>query len=112
MSTTYVIVTIVAAALAGFSAFAIFFKAEFVVGPLATYGVPRSWWTWLATAKMAGAAGLIAGLFVPWVGMAAAIGLVLYFTGALITVLRAQSWAHIPAPLMYLVPAAASLALI
>ncbi|MBN6037694.1 DoxX family protein [Amycolatopsis sp. 195334CR] len=111
MSTTYVVVTTVAAALAAFSAFAIYSKAEFVVGPLADYGVPRSWWPWLAGTKLAGAAGLIAGLFVPWVGVAAAIGLVLYFTGALVTVLRARSWAHIPAPLLYLAPAAASLVL-
>ncbi|MGC7094344.1 DoxX family protein [Amycolatopsis lurida] len=112
MSTTYVVATIAAAALAAFSAAAIHFKFEFVVGPLADYGVPRSWWPWLAAAKATGAIGLIAGLFVPWVGAAAAIGLVLYFTGALITVLRARSWAHIPAPLLYLAPAAASLALI
>ncbi|AXB47929.1 DoxX family protein [Amycolatopsis albispora] len=112
MSTAYVVVTIIAAALAAFSAAAIVFRFEFVVGPLAAYGVPRSWWPWLATAKSAGAAGLVAGLFVPWIGVAAAIGLVLYFTGALITVLRARSWAHIPAPLMYLAPAAASLVLI
>ncbi|MEW2356026.1 DoxX family protein [Spirillospora sp. NPDC029432] len=111
MSTAYVIVTLLAAAMAGFSAGSVFFHVKWVVEPLAQYGVPRSWWPWLGTAKAAGAAGLVAGLFVPAIGVAAAIGLVLYFTGAVITVLRARSFAHIPAPLVYAAPVIGSLAL-
>jgi hypothetical protein len=111
MSTTYVVVTIIAAVMAGFSAVSVFLHAQWVVEPLADYGVPRSWWTWLGAAKAAGAAGLVAGLFLPAVGMAAGIGLVLYFTGATLTVLRARAYAHIPFPLLYAAPAAAALAL-
>ncbi|MDI5981120.1 DoxX family protein [Amycolatopsis magusensis] len=112
MSTTYVLVTIFAAAFVAFSAVAVFLHFKFVVEPLAQYGVPRSWWPWLGTAKAAGALGLVAGLFVPWLGVAAGIGLVLYFAGAELTVLRARAYAHIPAPLLYLAPVVASLALV
>jgi hypothetical protein len=36
---------------------------------------------------------------------------VLYFTGAVITVLRAHSYSHVPFPLIYLAPAAAAVVL-
>jgi hypothetical protein len=111
MSTAYLIVSILGAAMAGFSAFSVFTHAKWVVEPLAEYGVPRSWWPWLGTAKAAGAAGLVVGLFVPVIGVAAGIGLMLYFAGAVITVARAKSYAHLVFPLMYLAPVVASLAL-
>lgn len=109
MSTTHVIVTIVAAALVGFSAVSVFLNAAWVVRPLADYGVPRSWWPWLGTAKAAGALGLLAGLFVPALAVAAGVALVLYFTGAVTTVLRARWYSHVPFPLIYAAPVVASL---
>lgn len=109
MSTTYVIVTLVAAAMAGFSAGSVFFRAAWVVEPLASYGVPESWWPWLGVAKAAGAVGLVVGLAVPLIGLLAGIGLVLYFTGAVITVLRARSYGHVPFPLLYMAPVVGSL---
>ncbi|MFC9249341.1 DoxX family protein [Streptomyces sp. NPDC057136] len=111
MSTTYVVVTVLAAAMAGFSAASVFFRAQWVVQPLADYGVPRSWWLWLGTAKAAGAAGLLVGLLVPVIGVLAGIGLVLYFAGAVVTVIRARSYAHIPFPLVYMAPVVGALAL-
>lgn len=111
MSTAYVVTAILAAAMAGFSAASILVHARWVVEPLTAYGVPRRWWPWLGTAKAAGAAGLVLGLWVPAIGIAAAIGLVLYFTGAVVTVLRARSYGHVPFPVLYLAPALASLAL-
>ncbi|MEX2627472.1 MAG: DoxX family protein [Ilumatobacteraceae bacterium] len=111
MTTTYIVVTILGALMAAFSAGSVSFHAAWVVEPLADYGVPRSWWPWLGAAKAAGAAGLLVGLFVPGVGVAAGIGLVLYFTGAVVTVVRARSYAHVPFPLLYMAPVAASVAL-
>lgn len=111
MSTAYVVVTLLAAALVAFSGGALLARASWVVESLVAYGVPRSWWPRLGAAKLAGAAGLLVGLAVPAIGVAAAIGLVLYFTGAVITVIRAGSYGHIPFPLLYLAPAAVSLAL-
>lgn len=111
MSTAYVIVSLLTAVWVGFSAASVFFHAKWVVEPLAEYGVPRSWWPWLGTAKAAGAAGLLVGLFVPIIGVMAAIGLVLYFTGAVVTVVRARSYSHIPYPLLYMAPVVGSLTL-
>ncbi|GIG57752.1 membrane protein [Longispora fulva] len=111
MSIAFIIVTLLGAAMAAFSGISIFRGAAFVVEPLATYGVPRSWWTWLATAKVAGGLGMVVGLFVPVIGIAAAIGLVLYFGGAVITVLRARSYGHVAFPLIYMAPAVGSLVL-
>ena len=111
MSTAYVVVTVLGAAMVGFSAGAMFAHAPWVVQPMADYGVPRSWWPWLATAKAAGAAGLLVGLFVPVIGVLAGIGLVLYFTGAVIAVVRARWYSHIPFPLLYVAPVVGSLAL-
>jgi hypothetical protein len=110
-SVSYVIVTVIAAAMVAFSAGAVFFHARWVVEPLTEYGIRRFWWPWLGTAKAAGAAGLLVGLFVPVIGLLAAVALVLYFIGAVITVLRARSYSHVPFPLMYLVPVLASLVL-
>lgn len=111
MSTTYTIATVLTAVWVGFSALSVFLRARWVVEPLTEYGVPRTWWPWLGTAKAAGATGLLVGLFVPVIGLLAGIGLVLYFIGAVITVIRARSYAHIPFPLLYLAPVVAVLAL-
>lgn len=111
MSTTYVVVTVLAAALVGASAVSVFLRVERFVRPLADYGVPMSWLPWLGAAKAAGAAGLLIGLVVPVIGVMAGIGLVLYFTGAVITVARARWYAHVPFPLVYAAPVIGSLAL-
>ncbi|MFE9579075.1 DoxX family protein [Nocardia sp. NPDC006044] len=111
MHTAYVIVTIVAAAWVGFSAFSLLRRAKFVTDPLVEYGVPQSWWTMLGLLKAAGAIGLIVGLFIPLIGVAAAIGLILYFAGAVITILRARSYKTLAFPLLYLIPVAVALGL-
>ena len=111
MSTAYIVVTILAAALVGYSAAAVFFRAGWVVQALTDYSVPNAWWPWLGTAKAAGAAGLLVSLLVPVIGVIAAIGLVLYFAGAVVTVVRARWYSHIPYPLVFLAPVAASIAL-
>lgn len=111
MSTAHVIVTILAAAWVGFSAVSVILRAKWVVQPLADYGIPQSWWPWLATAKSAGAVGLLVGLLVPIIGVLAGICLVLYFTGAVITVIHAHWYAHIPYPLMYMAPVIGALVL-
>jgi hypothetical protein len=111
MSTAYTVITVLASVWVGFSAVSVFRHANWVVQHLADYGVPRSWWPWLGTAKAAGAAGLLVGVLVPVIGVMAGIGLVLYFIGAVITVVRARSYSHIPYPLLYMAPVVGSLAL-
>jgi hypothetical protein len=110
-STAHIVVTVLAAAWVGFSAVSVFIRADWVVRPLADYGVPQSWWPWLGTAKAAGALGLLVGLLVPSIGVLAGICLVLYFTGAVITVVRARWYSHIPYPLMYMAPVVGALVL-
>ncbi|MFI6041200.1 DoxX family protein [Nocardia sp. NPDC051321] len=111
MNAAYYIVGVVAALWVGFSGYSLFTQQQFVVEPLEQYGVPRPWWNWLATAKTAGALGLVVGFFVPVMGVAAAIGLIIYFLGASATAIRARSYKTSIFPVLYLVPAAATLVL-
>jgi hypothetical protein len=111
MSVAHTVVTLLAAAMAGYSGTVVLTRADWIVKALTDYRVPRAWWNLLGAAKIAGAAGLLAGLFVPYIGLAAGIGLVLYFTGAAVTVARARWYAHIPFPLVYAAPVIAALAL-
>lgn len=111
MHTAYVIVTVLAALWVGFSAVSLLRRAPFVVDPLIEYGVPQTWWTPLGFAKAAGALGLIAGLWIPALGIAAAVGLILYFLGAVITVVRARSYKTVAFPVLYLAPVAVALGL-
>ncbi|MFJ5231460.1 DoxX family protein [Kitasatospora sp. NPDC088391] len=106
-----VVLTVATAAWVGFSGVSLARRAEFVTGPLVEYGVPRSWWGPLALAKLVGAAGLLVGLAVPALGIAAAVGLLLYFLGAVATILRARSYKTVVFPFLYLAPVAATLAL-
>ena len=57
---------------------------------MAKASVPESWITALGTLKAAGALGLLVGIGVPVIGTAAAVGLILFFVGAIITHLRAH----------------------
>ncbi|MBF6346649.1 DoxX family protein [Nocardia cyriacigeorgica] len=75
------------------------------------YGVPHEWIIPLGLVKLAGALGLLAGLAIPVLGAAAAAGLVLYFIGAVATLVRARGYSDLMYPGFYLVLAAASLVL-
>ncbi|CAM3288776.1 DoxX family protein [Mycobacterium colombiense] len=109
MATAYFTLTIVTAALVAFSSYALSSRRKFVMEPIERLRVPPSWWPWLATAKAAGAAGLVAGLAVPTVGVLAAICLIVYFSGAVVISISRRWYAHIPVPLTYVAPAVATL---
>ena len=53
-----------------------------------TVGVPLKYLPLLAVCEFAGALGLVAGIWWPALGVAAAIGLILYFVGAIVSHLR------------------------
>jgi hypothetical protein len=110
MSTAYVIVMLVTAVALTFSAAADWFLRERVLANMDRAGVPRSWLPTLAALRAVGALGLLAGLWFRPIGFAAAVGIVVYFVGAIITHLRAR-WYDISYPSLYLVLATASLAL-
>jgi hypothetical protein len=111
MSLASLIFTVLSALMAGVSAFTDLTYVKWVVQTMADYGVPRSWLPWLGTAKAAGAVGLFVGLFVPVIGLMAGIGIVLYFTGAVLTVVHAHRYSHIPFPLLYMAPVIVALVL-
>lgn len=111
MRTAQIVVTLLAALMAGFSGTVLLLRAQWIVKALTDYRVPRAWWTWLGAAKAAGAAGLVVGLFVPVIGVLAGIGLVVYFTGAAVAVARARWYSHIPFPLVYAAPVVGALVL-
>jgi hypothetical protein len=59
---------------------------------MAKVGVPESRITILGILKAAGALGLLVGIFFPVIGIAAAIGLVLFFVAAIVTHLRSRDF--------------------
>ncbi|WP_086830060.1 DoxX family protein [Streptomyces sp. NRRL B-24572] len=89
------------------SAFMAFTKNPQVVDNMTKVGVTEGALPWLATAKAAGALGLLAGLFAPLLGEAAAVGLVLYFAGAVISHLRVKDFELASAAVLTLIAAAA-----
>ncbi|KDN21183.1 DoxX family protein [Amycolatopsis rifamycinica] len=85
-------------------------RARFVLANSAAVDVPPGWLPVLGALKLAGAAGLLMGLFgVRALGVAAAIGLVLFFAGAIAVHVRARAFATGAAPLAFLGLAVASL---
>jgi len=72
--------------------------------------VPQSWLSSLGALKAAGALGLLVGIGVPLIWVAASIGLVLFFIGALVTHYRARYW-EIAFPVAFLMLAVGSLVL-
>jgi hypothetical protein len=111
MFTAYVAVTLLAIAANAFAATLDFVRYKQVLNNAARVGVPESWLIVLGILKAAGALGLLLGLIgVPLIGTAAAIGLVLFFVGAIIAHLRARDYSIGPAA-AYLLLAVAALVL-
>jgi hypothetical protein len=112
MNTAYVAITLTTAISTGAIAVADFIPASFVLANSAEVGVPRSWLPALGAAKLAGAAGLVVGLLgLPALGIAAGVGLVLFFVGAVATHLKAHILYNIAFPSAFLCLSTASLAL-
>ncbi|NEB80354.1 DoxX family protein [Streptomyces sp. SID14478] len=76
------VVTVLAAAVYGAAAVANLIGHAYPKAEADRLGVPRSWMPVLGALLGAGALGLLGGLVVPGLGIAAASGLVLYFVGA------------------------------
>jgi uncharacterized membrane protein YphA (DoxX/SURF4 family) len=110
MFTAYVVVTVLVAAANFFSAALDFVRYEQVAINMDRAGVPQSWMTPLGILKAVGGLGLLAGIWSPPIGVAAAVGLVLFFIGAIITHVRGRfySFAY---PVSFLALAVAALVL-
>ena len=92
MFTAYTVVTLLAAAANIFSAILDFIRFKQILINMARVGVSESWITILGALKAAGALGLLIGIGVPLIGIAAASGLVLFFVSAIITHVRAHDY--------------------
>src|SRR5712675_1516240 len=110
MLATYLTVTLATAAANIFSATCDFVRYKQVSIAMAKAGVPESWMTTLGILKAAGALGLLVGIGVPLIGIAAAVGLILFFVGAIITHLRGRDYSLGPAMLFLLLAVAALVA--
>ena len=93
MATAYLTVTLIAIAANGFSGIAALAHFKPILPGMERAGVPLSWLTFpIGTLKTAGSLGLAAGLAFRPFGVAAAIGLVLFFVCAVYTHVRAGDY--------------------
>jgi DoxX-like family len=102
MFTAYIVVSIFTAAANSYAAIVDFHRPEWVVDNITRWGGSQAWLFPLGALKAGGALGLIIGICVPPIGVAAAIGLVLFFLGAIAVVIRARWYSHLPWPSTYL----------
>lgn len=93
MFNSHVLITLLAITMSAYFGLVDFMRRDFVLKNMAKLGIPERLLPVLGSLKAAGAAGLVLGLAgVPWIGTAAAAGLVLFFTGAIVTHFRALDW--------------------
>ncbi|MCX5198111.1 DoxX family protein [Streptomyces sp. NBC_00249] len=81
-------------------------RNEAIVASMRKVEVPDAWLPRLAALKAAGAVGLVAGLWIAPLGVAAAVGVTLYFAGAVVSHLRVKDFELAPAAVLTLVAAA------
>ncbi|NEA09542.1 DoxX family protein [Streptomyces sp. SID10692] len=86
-------------------------RAPFVLANSAEVRLPSAMLPYVATLKLAGSAGLVIGLLGAHpLGLAAGVGLVAFFVGAVIAHIRARVFHNIAFPGVFLALAAASTA--
>lgn len=90
MFAAYIMVTILAAGANIYAATNDFIRPKWLLGNMSKLGVSESSLPILGMLKAAGALGLLIGIAMPRIGIAAAVGLTLFFIGAVITHLRAH----------------------
>lgn len=66
--------------------------AGFVASCLTNVRFPRRGWRWLTPLKLAAALGLVAGIWIPGLGLATSIALVAYFVVAVTMHVRARDF--------------------
>jgi len=107
-----VFITILFAAMVAFSAVAKVRRDPKVVHVIhEVVGVPLVRLPLLAACEFAGALGLVLGIGLPWAGLAAGVGLVIYFVGAVVSHLRVHDFKGIGPAVFMLMVAAGALAL-
>jgi hypothetical protein len=105
------IISVLLAALLVFAAVRKLSHRPEVVATYTRVGVPEDKLDYLAWILLAGAAGLLAGLAWPPIGIAAGVGLVVYFLLAIASHVRANDARNLPTPVVMELLAVASLVL-
>jgi hypothetical protein len=112
MNNPYLVITIVAAALAVLAAVQKLRRDPRVVHVMQdVVGVPLKYLPLLAACLFAGAVGLVLGIWWRPVGIAAGVGLVVYFVGAVVAHLRVRDVKGVGAPTLFLALCVAALVL-
>lgn len=112
MSIAYLVITILLAAIVTFSGIGKIRRDPHIVKVIhEVIGVPLKYFSVLAACEFAGALGILLGIWWPVLGVAAGIGLVIYFVGASVSHLRVGDVKGIGPAAFILVVAAAALAL-
>ena len=107
MFTAAAIVSIVLAVAILASGAATLAKVPAVITNMTAVGWPAERLWVLAVLKILGAIGLVVGLWVAPLGIAAAVGVALYFVGAVVFHLRAKEYALAPAAVLLVLAVAA-----
>jgi hypothetical protein len=108
MHSAYLIVIILAAGANIYAGICDFTRPNWLLANIKRLQVEERWLPTLGVLKLLGGLGLLAGIAVPQIGVAAAAALVLYFVAATVTVLRARWYANLPFPLTWLALAVGS----
>jgi len=112
MHTAYLAITLVFALMVTFSGVGKIRRDPIPVKVVhETVGLPLKYFPLLAACEFAGVVGLVVGIWWPPLGIAAGIGLVLYFVGAIVSHLHAGDFKGIGSAAFMLVFAAGVLAL-
>jgi hypothetical protein len=112
MHTAYLVITVVFALMVSYSGVGKIRRDPIQVKVVhETVGVPLKYFPMLAACEFAGALGLVVGIWWPIIGVAAGIGLVLYFVGAIVSHLRVGDVKGIGSAAFMLLLAAGALAL-
>jgi hypothetical protein len=109
MDTAYLAITILFAAMVAFSGLGKIRRDPRMVRVIhGIVGVPMEYFPLLAACEFAGGLGLVLGIWWPRLGVAAGIGLVIYFVGAIVSHLRVGDVKGIgPAVFMWVLAAGA-----
>ena len=97
MSAAFVVLKLLLAIALTGAAAADFARQPQILANMARAGVAEAWLPLLGALKAAGALGLLVGFAVPLIGTAAAVGVSVFFVGAIVTHLRAHYYALAPA---------------
>jgi DoxX-like family len=111
MHSAYLTVIILAAAANLYAGASDFRRPDWILANMKRLNIEERWLPALGVPKILGGIGLLAGLIMPQIGIAAAAGLVLFFVAAIVTAMRARWHEHLPYPLVWLALAVASLVL-